>query len=445
MPLGVDWVGRGRSDPCKGERPPRQDKSAPFRCRTGPDCGILVGVVNEIVLPGTGLSPARPSNCQRGLRRAVLLLGAGLLALNPAWADPPPMDAPGPAEARLLEQAEAYARQDQEERSRRAGEESRARQANQADWARSAEQKRATRRTAAAPLEKALLDQQSQQDRLLKKIRGEAGDEDPLIAAAPQGLNNTDPRTAATSPPIRALPEEIFDRTSETIAAGTWGNTSSLRVHRLTLDADGDGKPELIRFIDRQTGEIIRQEEDRNYDGILDAWTLYQSGTPTQRALDGNDDGNPDVFESYQGGRVAIRELDRDDDGVRDVFYRYRGDALTEERHDANNDGVVDLVIFYEEKLRIRSEEDRDQDGRMDLWTRYVSESGLERVAQIERDRGGNGIADVIDFFEMQEGNSLLIRREEDLDEDGITDVVSFYIGGRLTRRQIREAATAPM
>ena len=375
----------------------------------------------------------------------MLLLLALLPAFNPSWADPSQMNAPAATEAGLFGQAEAAAQQDQEQRSQRAGQESRARQAAQEDWASSAERERATRRATAAPLEKALLDQQSQQDRLLKTIRGEGGGKDPVIDPVPQSFGNTDPRTAAPSPEIRALPEEIFDRTSETIAAGTWGNTSSLRVHRLTLDADGDGKPELVRFIDRQTGEMIRQEEDRNYDGILDAWTLYQSGAPTQRALDENDDGNPDVFESYQGGRVAIRELDRDDDGVRDVFYRYRGDALTEERHDANNDGVVDLVIFYEEKLRIRSEEDRDQDGRMDLWTRYVSESGLERVAQIERDRGGNGIADVIDFFEMQEGNSLLIRREEDLDEDGITDVVSFYIGGRLTRRQIREAATAPM
>jgi len=375
----------------------------------------------------------------------VLLLVAMLPAVNPSWADSSQVDTPAPANAGLLEQAEAAAQQDHQQRARRADEKDRARQAAQEDWATSAEQERASRRAAAAPLEKALLDQQSQQDRLLKTIRGEAAEGSPVIDPVPESLGNIDPRTAAPSPEIRALPEEIFDRTSETIAAGTWGNTSVLRVHRLTLDADGDGKPELIRFIDRQTGEMIRQEEDRNYDGILDAWTLYQSGAPTQRALDENDDGNPDVFESYQGGRVAIRELDRDDDGVRDVFYRYRGDALTEERHDANNDGIIDLVIFYEEKLRTRSEEDRDQDGRMDLWTRYVSESGLERVAQIERDRGGNGIADVIDFFEMQGGNSLLIRREEDLDEDGTVDVVSFYVGGRLTRRQIREAATAPM
>ncbi|MCH2184361.1 hypothetical protein MK280_00655, partial [Myxococcota bacterium] len=338
------------------------------------------------VLPKARIYPARASKHPRALRPAWLLLFALLATLKPAWAEPPRANAaPTPAEAGLLEQAEAAAQQGEEQRSRRAGEQTQTLQAAQEQWEESAAHERAARREAAAPLEKALLDQQSQQDRLLKTIRGEAGDEDVVIEPIPQSVGSIDPRTAAQSPAIRTLPEEIFDRTSETIAAGTWGNTSSLRVHRLSLDADGDGKPELIRFVDRRTGEMIRQEEDRNYDGILDAWTLYQSGAPTQRALDGNDDGNPDVFESYQDGRVAIRELDRDDDGVRDVFYRYRGDSLTEERHDANNDGVVDLVIFYEEKIRIRSEEDRDQDGRMDLWTRYVTESGLERVAQIER------------------------------------------------------------
>ncbi|MDG2051060.1 MAG: hypothetical protein P8M78_12945 [Myxococcota bacterium] len=377
--------------------------------------------------------------------QALCLLVALFAGMGPASAEPPKNNASAPPEAGLREQAEAAARLNQDQQSQRASDEARARQAAQEQWEAAAKQKRASHREAAAPLEEALLDQQTQQARLLRSIRGEATDGAPPLDSVPPDLRITDPRTAALSPPIRALPEEIFDRNSETVAPGTWGNNASLRVHRLTLDADGDGRPELIRFVDRQSGEIIRQEEDRNYDGILDAWTLYQSGEPTQRALDENDDGNPDAFESYQDGRVAIRELDRDDDGVRDVFYRYRGDALTEERHDANNDGVVDLVIFYEEKLRTRSEEDRDRDGRMDLWTRYVTESGLERVARIERDRGGNGMADVIDFFEARDGTSLLIRREEDLDEDGVADVVSFYVGGRLKRRQIREAPTAPM
>ena len=372
----------------------------------------------------------------------TLMIALWLLPAAPARAQE---SDPAGLNAELLRQVEAAARLDREKQTERQREANEKRQNDQRTRDKATQNEREQTQAVAAPLEKALSDRQLEQTKLLRAIRGDTDIEHTVVAAPTSSSALTDPRTASTSPTIRALPEDIFDRSQEMIAAGTWGNESSLSVTRLTLDADGDGHPELIRFVDRRTGELVRQEEDRNYDGILDAWTLYQDGAPTQRALDGNDDGNPDAFESYENGRVAIRELDRDDDGIRDVFYRYRGETLAEERHDANNDGMIDLIILYEERLRVRSEEDRDRDGRMDLWTNYINEAGLERVARVERDRKGTGVADVVDFFESQNGSTLLIRREEDLNEDGLTDVVSFYVGGRLKRRQIRDTAINPL
>ena len=49
------------------------------------------------------------------------------------------------------------------------------------------------------------------------------------------------------------------------------------------LDADRDGKPEEIRYCDPATGQILRKEEDRNYDGTIDAWTNYQNGVVVAR------------------------------------------------------------------------------------------------------------------------------------------------------------------
>jgi hypothetical protein len=294
----------------------------------------------------------------------------------------------------------------------------------------------------------AIAEQQSLQDDLIWQTTGRGEPAQVRLLAEPvlPGPDAADPRVAAPAPPDRELPADIFDREAVEIPAGRFGQDQPVRALRLVLDADGDGKPELIRWVRADDGVMIRQEEDRNYDGVLDAWNLYtRSGALASRVLDANDDGNPDVFERYHDGRLAARDLDRDDDGVRDVFYRYDGDSLADERHDADNDGVIDLVIVYEQRLRVRAEEDVDRDGRMDVWTTYTARGGAEQVARIERDRRGLGHPDVFEIFETLDGRSVLQRREEDTNGDGRIDVVSFYVGGKLRRRQIRELDAATM
>ena len=305
----------------------------------------------------------------------------------------------------------------------------------------------------AQALERALSEAQILQDELSRLHRNPGADSTPTeLLAIPAPLDaegwGHDPRIAARAPAQRELPPDIFDESRALIPAGQWQNPEPLRVIRLELDADGDNKPELVRFLDSVTRELLREEADRNYDGVLDAWNDYRSGALAGRVLDENDDGNPDVFERYRDGLLVVRELDRDDDGVRDVFYRYRGDSLHEEGHDADNDGVVDLVIVYEARRRVRAKEDTDHDGRMDLWTRYApGEAGEEgeEVAQIEHDHAGRGYADTFEYFEIQAGKTLLVRRERDIDGDGQVDVVSFYIDGRLRRRQIADTDRVPL
>ena len=378
-----------------------------------------------------------------GSTRVVLALTLALWAAPTlGQTDPSPDD--------LMKQAEALARQERMLRELRAEEERSQREQREARRDEEQESDRLRREAAAAPIEQALREQKALQESLLHQATGRNAAPDPTLPSEPLSLPgddrpSTDPRIAGRAPKDRVLPDEIFDRSKEVIPPGTWNNKEKLRVIRLVLDADADGKPELIRFLDRDQGTLIRQEADRNYDGILDSWHEYNAGALTTRVLDENDDGNPEVFETYREGRVSLRELDRDDDGVRDVFYRYRGDSLIEERHDANNDGTIDLVILYEERLRVRTEEDTDRDGRMDLWTRYIHDGKLERVGEIERDTKGGGFADTFEIFESQGGETVLVRREQDLNGDGEIDVVSFYVGGRLVRRQIRDADLIPL
>ncbi len=277
---------------------------------------------------------------------------------------------------------------------------------------------------------KALIDEQEQ----LRSALAE-----PSEGTGAAELGDASPRVAPGPPAERELPPAIFDRENESIERGTWGNRKRLKVVKLTLDADGDGVPELTRYLDRESELQIRREEDRNYDGVIDAWSDYEWGEIVARVLDSNDDGNPDVWERYEKGRMTRREIDRDDDGVRDAFYRYEGDSLAEERHDSNNDGSVDLIILYEDRLRVSAEEDQDRDGRMDTWTTYIAVGGEEVVARIERDTRGEGTITVVELFDTETGRAVIARKDEDVNGDGQIDVVSIYESGRLVRREISD------
>jgi hypothetical protein len=288
------------------------------------------------------------------------------------------------------------------------------------------------------------------QQEMLARIQQGESLEDPDLAAidSPPELaldDQANPRVAPAAPEERALPAAIFEESRVTIEKGRWGNRNELHLLARVLDADRDGKPELIRYVDPKSRRLVRQEEDRDYDGVLDAWSDYEGGALVARVLDSNDDGNPDVWESYHAGRMTQREIDRDDDGVRDAFYRYDDGSLTEERHDADNDGRIDLHVIYADRRRIRDEEDRDRDGRVDTWRSYTSVDGRELVSRIERDVKGRGFPDTTEIFEAQGGEAKLVRREEDLDGDGEVDVVSHYRDGKLTRREIRNPDVAPL
>ncbi|MDG2334716.1 MAG: hypothetical protein P8Q97_10870 [Myxococcota bacterium] len=384
--------------------------------------------------------------------RTGLVFGVGLclvalagLASGQDRATPEPVAAPS-----LAEEAEAAARSDRSHRDAVKAREAEDRARRDALQEATIAAERAKQRDEARELERALTEAQALQDELAREHRQPGIRQEARAGAAPplplegRGWDH-DPRVAAAAPELRELPTDIFDTSREVVPPETWQNREPVRVIRLELDADGDSKPELIRFLDAVTRELLREEADRNYDGVLDAWTMYRDQSPSSRVLDENDDGNPDVFESYRDGVLVVRELDRDDDGVRDVFYRYRGDSLAEESHDANNDGAVDLVIHYAKRQRVRAEEDVDRDGRMDLWTRYAGGSSGEEVVQIEHDQAGRGFADTFEYFAKQGGKTLLVRREHDIDGDGQVDVVSFYIEGRLSRRQIADADQVPL
>jgi hypothetical protein len=255
-----------------------------------------------------------------------------------------------------------------------------------------------------------------------------------------------DPRVAPRAPRERALPLAIFDRDTATLPAGTWeGQSRELELVVRSLDADQDGKPEQIRYFDERSGELLRMEQDRDYDGDIDTWSTFAAGELARRLLDTNDDGEPDAWEEYRGDRMTAREVDRDGDGTRDAFYSYQGDSLVEEKHDADNDGAFDLIVSYAARLRTKVVEDRDRDGRPDSWTFYREHDGDEVVVRIERDSDGSGKPDVFETYTIVDGEPVLAKREEDKNQDGSIDITSIYENGKLVKREISDPSLVPL
>jgi len=250
---------------------------------------------------------------------------------------------------------------------------------------------------------------------------------------------------AAPAPEDRDLPQGLFAIDRITIPPGEWQNARELEVERRSLDADRDGRPEEVRYLDPRTGALLRAEQDLDFDGRVDAWKTYADGRLSVRILDEDGDGRSDAWERYQDGRVAQLTLDRNHDGVRDVFLRYKGPELHERLEDANDDGTIDRVVTYDGNRRVRSEEDLSFNGRMDTWTSYAFVDGREVVARVERDTQDAGKPDVFESYETSGGETRIVRREEDLNRDGKPDVVSVYEKGRLVQRAISDEALAPL
>ncbi|MDP6977208.1 MAG: hypothetical protein QF570_01235 [Myxococcota bacterium] len=406
------------------------------------------------------ISPIRPiprprSSVPRPLAALHLLAALLLLAPVPVYAQGGSLDELSAGDDALLRQIEKAARLE-EEAERRAAESEAARKAEVERKRREvSERNAALEREREERLQAALQNEMAMQDEMLsRRERNEAADRRDLLGAHKvedlEGAfdsKRSAPRAAPEAPEIRDLPRAIFNEKSIRIAAGTPGfdNKRKLKAVRLSLDADSDGKPEVVRFITRKGDTPLRHEEDRNYDGRMDAYLTFVKGRLVARELDSNYDGRNDIFERYKGGRQTERSLDRDHDDVVDAFYEYDGRYLARERHDADNNGTVDLTIDYKKGRRDKAQEDTDRDGRLDTWTRYGVVDGRETVTHIEVDKNGRGFADTFEVFEPLEGRVVISRREEDMDGDGEIDLVSIYRRGKLVRREILKPEVVPL
>jgi hypothetical protein len=271
-----------------------------------------------------------------------------------------------------------------------------------------------------AELERALEAERAREER-----PRDAGSDQPAGGPAPG--SPADVLSAPAAPELPELDPSRLVSEKSSVPAGSWGNAEDLPVIRRSLDADGNGRPEEVRYFDVEASQLLRREEDRDLDGNSDTWSRYERDALVERVLDTNADGRPDEWETYQNGRLLSREVDADHDGQRDDLYRYRYDVLAELRRDSDGDGKVDRVEIFERRRRVQVIEDANRDERMDTWTSFEQVQGAEVVARIERDTRGRGKPDVFETYRPAPGPPVLVKREEDVDGDGTIDVTQQF------------------
>jgi len=267
----------------------------------------------------------------------------------------------------------------------------------------------------------------------------------PAPVAGPTQDPGANPLSANPAPELRDLPGSLFETEDVVVPPGQWQNQRELHVQRQSLDVDHDGEPEEIRYTDKRSGQLVRVEQDLDFDGRIDTHISYDAGAPSVRVLDTNGDGRSDTWERYTDGRVDRRHLDQDADGVQDTFYEYDETELVRKTRDADNNGQIDRVEAYRERRRVSSEEDRSRNGVMDTWTTYGVVDGQEVVAKIDRDSRDSGKPDVFETYHTINGETRLVRREEDVNGDGKIDVVSIFEDGKLVQRAISDEALSPL
>jgi len=107
------------------------------------------------------------------------------------------------------------------------------------------------------------------------------------------------------------------------------------------LDANGDGRPEIIRVVDGAR-ELCRAV-DINMDGTIDVFVYYDEAGQVRRRESGFDrDARPDEVAIYQNGILLRKERETNNDTRIDTWDYYEHGRLAREERDSTGDGYVD-------------------------------------------------------------------------------------------------------
>lgn len=127
------------------------------------------------------------------------------------------------------------------------------------------------------------------------------------------------------------------------------------RLARLILicreaDLNGDGIKDVVRYYSDE-GRPLREESDRDFDGVMDEVTYFENGRIIRQELDSNGNGQVDTKVFFASGRPERAERDM---AGRSTPQRWQPDRWE----------------YFEEGRMVRMGTDLDGDGSVDRWDR---------------------------------------------------------------------------
>lgn len=163
---------------------------------------------------------------------------------------------------------------------------------------------------------------------------------------------------------------------------------STGRLKRLVYDADKNGTPDTVAYMDGT--RVLRIEIDKNEDGKVDRWEYYDADRKLVKVgRSREDNGQPDEW-AYQApdGSIARLEISTHRDGKVDRWEYYTGGQLVRVEMDSDGDGRVDQWESYDQGHVVSIAFDTQHRGTPDRRLVYGTNGN---VAEVEIDPDGNG------------------------------------------------------
>ncbi len=193
-------------------------------------------------------------------------------------------------------------------------------------------------------------------------------------------------------------------------------------------DRNADGKFDLVTYFDAAESPE-RIEDDTDHDGRFETVTFYESGVKARAEKDRNGDRKPDVFIYFEGDQIVRQEEDTDFDGIIDVRNRAGAKGGQIQEADTNADGKIDTWLTSDaEGNVVKKEEDQSGDGKADLIV-FFKDGKIERLEQ-DTDAGG-----CIDLKQWFNGAGKVRAEYRDSTGDCKTDLWSYYENDILVRQ----------
>ncbi|MCP4807522.1 MAG: hypothetical protein GY913_19760 [Proteobacteria bacterium] len=138
------------------------------------------------------------------------------------------------------------------------------------------------------------------------------------------------------------------------------------------IDLNSDGRADVYNYYRERSQAsrlLVKREVDLNWDSKIDVVSFYDdTGTLIREEMDGDFDGQVEWVDHYQGGRRVMSEVDTEFDGQYDLYKFYENDSVRRKERDTDGDGKIDYWEYFgDDGMIVKTGRDLDGDGQMDV------------------------------------------------------------------------------